>query len=172
MVAETGRGCFGLHRAFSEARPRRSPDCRKPGNLDQTPTPRRNARAKHRHPRRGSISNRADTSPYGTINVVIEVKCTWNYGLLTDMQGQLRDRYLKNSNCRSGLYVAAHFSAQSWDESDYRRGKSDAWEINKLGSLLEEQAKQLSGSVLIRSFVLDVRLDSTKATGIREVDLR
>jgi hypothetical protein len=138
-----------------------------------------------RHRRRGEMQGQntdihvevpsaigVDTSPYGTISVVIEVKCTWNDGLLTDMQGQLRDRYLKNSNCRTGLYVAAHFSAQSWDESDYRRGKSDAWEINKLRSLLEEQAKQLSGSVLIRSFVLDVRLDSTKATGIREVDLR
>jgi hypothetical protein len=109
---------------------------------------------------------------YGTISVVVDVKCTWNDGLLTDMQGQLRDRYLKNSNCRTGIYVAAHFSAQSWDESDYRRGKSDAWETRRLRSLLEEQAKELSGSVLIRSFVLDVRLDSTKATGIREVDLR
>jgi hypothetical protein len=108
----------------------------------------------------------AETTPYGTISVVLEVKCTWNDGLLTDMQNQLRDRYMKNSSCRTGLYVAAHFSAQSWDKSDYRRAKSDAWQTAELRSLLKAQAKELSGSVLIHSFVLDVRLDSTKATGI------
>ncbi len=105
---------------------------------------------------------------YGPISVVIEVKGSWNSGLMTDMEGQLRDRYMKNSGCRVGLYVVAHFSATNWRTSDNRRAKSNAWEIEELRQRLTAQAIDLSGSVLIRSFVLDASLNSTKATGIEE----
>ena len=85
---------------------------------------------------------------------------------MTDMEGQLRDRYLRNSGCRTGLYVAAHFRAKSWRATDSRRAKSDRWNIDELRSRLTEQAEALSGSVTIRAFVLDASLDSNTATGI------
>jgi hypothetical protein len=107
---------------------------------------------------------------YGPISVVIEVKGSWNGGLMADMEGQLRDRYLKNSGCRVGLYVVAHFTATNWRTSDNRRSKSIAWEIGLLRQRLAEQALDLSGGVLIRSFVLDASLDSTRATGIEGND--
>ena len=106
-------------------------------------------------------------SHYGTVGIVIEVKGTWNDGLLTDMEVQLRDRYLRNSGCRTGLYVAAHFEADAWREKDRRLPKSNRWNIDELRALLKEQANALSGGVDIRSFVLDVSLDSTKASGIK-----
>jgi hypothetical protein len=107
---------------------------------------------------------------YGPISVLIEVKGSWNNGLMTDMEGQLRDRYMKNSGCRVGLYVVAHFSATNWRASDNRRAKSNVWEIGELRRRLAAQAIDLSGSMLIRSFVLDTSLNSTKATGIEEQD--
>lgn len=103
---------------------------------------------------------------YGPITLVIEVKGSWNHGLMTDMQVQLRDRYMKNSGCRVGLYLVAHFSANSWRKSDSRRAKSRTWDIASLRRRLQEQAADLSGGVLVRSFVLDACLDSTQATGV------
>jgi len=103
---------------------------------------------------------------YGLISLVIEVKGNWNEGLMTDMERQLRDRYMKNSGCRAGLYVVGHFIAKSWRPSDGRRAKSNAWEIGLLRHRLAEQARELSGSVLIRSVVLDASLDSTQARGV------
>lgn len=113
-------------------------------------------------------SERATESHYGPVNLIIEVKGTWNDGLMTDMEGQLRDRYLRNSSCRTGLYVAAHFTAESWRAIDSRRAKSDRWNVDDVRTYLAEQAEALSGSVTIRAFVLDASLDSTKATGIED----
>ena len=61
---------------------------------------------------------------YGPIGVVIEVKGSWNNGLMQDMEGQLRDRYMKNSEYRAGLYVVAHFKATQWIASDRRRQRA------------------------------------------------
>jgi hypothetical protein len=112
-------------------------------------------------PREGSHNDH-----YGSISLIIEVKGSWNDGLMIDMERQLRDRYMRNNDCRIGLYVVAHFRAGRWVSTDDRRVKSDTWNIHELRAQLAEQARQLSGSVLIRSFVLDASLDSTKATGM------
>jgi hypothetical protein len=117
------------------------------------------------------LPKRAAESHYGPVSAIIEVKGTWNDGLMTDMEVQLRDRYLRNSGCRTGLYVASHFKAKSWRVTDSRRAKSDRWEIADLRKRLEEQAKVLSGSVTVRSFVIDASLDSTIATGIEDEDV-
>jgi len=101
---------------------------------------------------------------YGSIGVVIEVKGSWNDGLMQDMEGQLRDRYIKNNEYRAGLYVVAHFKAARWIATDGRRAKSDAFDISDLRQQLANQANGLSGSVLIQSLVLDASLDSTTAT--------
>ena len=106
------------------------------------------------------------SSGYGAVSVVIEVKGTWNDGLMTDMERQLRDRYLRNSGCRTGLYVAAHFRADRWRMADGKRAKSDRLTADGLRTSLNEQAEALSGGVKIRSFVIDASLNSTLATGI------
>jgi hypothetical protein len=107
-------------------------------------------------------------TPYGPISLVIEVKGSWNDGVIDDMEYQLRNRYMRNSNCRIGLYVVAHFKAKRWIATDSRRAKSDAWNIEELRRQLVKKATELSGSMLIRSFVLDAALDSTQATGIEQ----
>jgi hypothetical protein len=42
------------------------------------------------------------TQIYGPIAIIVEVKGTWNAGLMQDMEVQLRDRYLRNNECRTG----------------------------------------------------------------------
>ncbi|MGA2964093.1 MAG: hypothetical protein ABSD96_20695, partial [Candidatus Korobacteraceae bacterium] len=113
-----------------------------------------------------TLAEGAHAALYGSISLVIEVKGSWNAGLMTDMECQLHDRYMKNSSCRAGLYVVAHFKADRWITTDGRRAKSDGWNINELRCQLANQATELSGSAVIRSFVLDASLDSTEATGI------
>jgi hypothetical protein len=102
--------------------------------------------------------------PYGSIQLIIEVKGSWNDGVMVDMGDQLRDRYMKNNNCRIGVYLVAHFSAERWIASDDRRRKSRAHSLNDLRTELSEQAQKLSRAVHIRSFVLDASLDSTRET--------
>jgi hypothetical protein len=100
---------------------------------------------------------------YGPVRLIIEVKGSWNQGLLSDMQNQLRDRYLRNNQCRTGLYCVVHFAARSWLGTDYRRERCRALAIETLRETLENQAVSLSGGALIRSYVLDANLDSTTA---------
>lgn len=101
---------------------------------------------------------------YGPIAVIVEVKGSWNAALMQDMENQLRDRYLKNNECRTGLYLVAHFVAERWTPDDWRRAKSDAIDIKDLKIQLAAQAAALSGGVRIESFVLDASLNSTDAT--------
>lgn len=114
------------------------------------------------------LPEQAAASHYGPVSLIVEVKGTWNDGLTTDMEGQLRDRYLRNSACRTGLYVAVHFSAKNWAAADGRRAKSDRWEIDDLRVRLAEQAQDLSGGLSIRSCVIDASLDSSTASGIED----
>jgi hypothetical protein len=105
---------------------------------------------------------------YGPVALIVEVKGSWNTGLMQDMEAQLRDRYLKNNECRTGLYLVAHFRAKRWTCDDWRRAKSDTIEIEDLKTQLAAQASALSGGVHIESFVLDASLNSTDATEIEE----
>jgi hypothetical protein len=40
---------------------------------------------------------------------------------MEDMKDQLRDRYLKNNQCRTGLYFVTHFSAKTrnWGQAEF-----------------------------------------------------
>jgi hypothetical protein len=105
---------------------------------------------------------------YGAISLVIEVKGSWNDGVIKDMERQLRDRYLKNSKCRVGLYVVAFFKAERWTASDSRRAKSNAWNLQELRDQLAKQAAELSETVTIKSLVIDCSLDSTTAQMVEE----
>jgi hypothetical protein len=109
-------------------------------------------------------SDDAQAAHYGSIRLVIEVKGSWNDGLMTDMKDQLRDRYLKNNRCRIGLYVVAYFKADRWVATDSRRSKSDALDFDELQQRLSEQAVDISGGATLRSFVLDASLNSTQSS--------
>lgn len=103
------------------------------------------------------------TELYGPVSVIVEVKGNWNAGLMEDLERQLRDRYLQNNPCGTGLYLVAYFSAKTWSKDDPRRGKAAAVTAEELRRSLETQAASLSGALHLKSYVLDATLGSTAA---------
>ncbi len=96
---------------------------------------------------------------YERLSLIIEVKGNWHDELLTAMQTQLRDRYLKDSRCRNGLYLVGWFTSARWDEKDYRKGKSRKMSIEDAQHLFQQQATDLSQDIYtIRSYVLNLSL--------------
>ena len=73
---------------------------------------------------------------------------------MQDMGAQLCDRYLRNSECRTGLYLVGHFMAERWDPDDWRRAKSDAIEIKHL----EDAARGAGFGIIGRRAYREVRI--------------
>ncbi|HZU97603.1 MAG TPA: hypothetical protein VFF73_12965 [Planctomycetota bacterium] len=96
----------------------------------------------------------------GVVTIIIEAKGSWNDGLFTDMQGQLRDRYLAENACQYGLYLVGWYLCEQWDPADWRSTRATARrDLRDLRSALEGQARQLSTEgAKLRAVVLDVSL--------------
>jgi hypothetical protein len=96
---------------------------------------------------------------YDSVSAIIEVKGCWHRRISTAMKTQLVDRYLKDNQCRHGLYIVCWFDQESWDEDDARRGQVPKCSRNQAKKRLASQAYKLSkDGLLIRSFLLDVSL--------------
>ena len=75
------------------------------------------------------------------------------------MKDQLKDRYLRDNQCRHGIYLVGWFLCDRWSRGDYRRGDTPKWTLSKAASFFEEQANELSDSrTAIRAFVLDASI--------------
>lgn len=96
---------------------------------------------------------------YDKVSVVVEVKGCWNDNLLTDMEGQLVNRYLRDNRSANGLYVVGWFTCPQWDTTDPRRDAASRHTLETLRDQLNMRAKRLSsnGSV-IRLVVLNFAL--------------
>jgi hypothetical protein len=93
------------------------------------------------------------------IYAIVEVKGNWNAELLSAMETQLRDRYLKQNRCRNGLYLVAWFTCTKWIEPDPRRKQRPRMSLTEAQESFSRQATQLSkDGYWIRSYVLDVSL--------------
>lgn len=103
-----------------------------------------------------AVSRRKDGTVGGTLSVIIEVKGCWNRGLQTDMQTQLRDRYLRDTGLSHGLYVVGWFACDAWKEDAERRRRVPNWNLAEARRFFENQAKELSvDGFLLRAAVLD-----------------
>jgi hypothetical protein len=95
---------------------------------------------------------------YDRISVIIEAKGCWNRKVNEDMEGQLRDRYLHDNQCRHGLYLVGWFMCDQWDRKDDRRGRTPKMTAAEAQSQFDAQARTLSGSVQLRAVVLNAAL--------------
>jgi hypothetical protein len=96
---------------------------------------------------------------YDTVSVIIEVKGCWHRDVDSAMKTQLVDRYLKDNQCRHGLYVVVWFNQESWDKIDARRRQVPKCSASIAKMRLELQAARLSrDGLLIRSYLLDATL--------------
>jgi hypothetical protein len=103
----------------------------------------------------------ADTA----VSVIAEVKGCWHPELKTAMESQLAERYLKDNECRHGLYLVAWFNPNEWDEEDSRRGQVHFGSRHDLDDFLAKEAKRLSNDDrTIKSRVLDFSRKATSAT--------
>jgi hypothetical protein len=92
------------------------------------------------------------------IQVIVETKGCWHRELNTAMESQLVDRYLKENQCRHGLYLVGYFFCSAWDDSDYRKRHCPKVRIDELAQSLKVQAEELSkGGFSIVARVLDAR---------------
>lgn len=96
---------------------------------------------------------------YDWIYAIAEVKGNWHAELLTAMETQLRDRYLKEKRCRNGLYLVAWFTCPKWRPDDSRRNHCSQMSLAEAREFFSHQAVELStDGYCIRSYVLDVSL--------------
>lgn len=87
-----------------------------------------------------------------SISVIIESKGCWNPELMTAMQSQLHDRYLKLDGEACGIYLVGWFLCDRWDsKSDYAfkgtKGELHA-ELAKQASSIPSEGRRLSAFVL------------------------
>ncbi len=95
------------------------------------------------------------------ISVIVEVKGSWNRNLKTDMNNQLKSRYLKNNQCRYGIYLVGWFLCDSWDKRDYRFKQNPKMEIENVKKFFNKQAANLTDKeYYIYSYILDCKLNS------------
>jgi predicted NACHT family NTPase len=101
----------------------------------------------------------AQPGSYERIYAIVEAKGNWHPELVSAMDTQLRQRYLRENRCRHGIYLVGWFSSPKWDVDDSRKSKCPNWSVADAKTRFETQASELSvNGDYIRSYVLDVSL--------------
>jgi hypothetical protein len=79
--------------------------------------------------------------------------------LISAMETQLRNRYLKDNRCRNGLYLIAWFTCEKWVNTDNRKKGCSRMSLAEAREFFVQQAQTLSmDGTIIHSYVLDVSL--------------
>jgi hypothetical protein len=106
-----------------------------------------------------ALTPAARPGAYDQLSVVIEVKGCWNKKLMLDMEHQLRDRYLKDSSCRHGLYLVGWFVCPQWDPEDRRQAQVPRQGRSEFLQALRTQAGRLTGDgTVLTALVMNAAL--------------
>ncbi|QKS30624.1 MAG: hypothetical protein HT579_17885 [Candidatus Accumulibacter similis] len=98
----------------------------------------------------------ADGSP---LVVIIETKGCWNRGLMSDLEGQLKKRYLQAHGTAHGIYLVGWFGCDFWVDCKQKRAcLRHAQSAAALQSALESQARRVSDET---SRIVALVLDAT-----------
>lgn len=96
---------------------------------------------------------------YDTITAIVEVKGNWHQDVRHAMQTQLVDRYLKDNQCRYGLYLVGWFTCSQWNPEDSKKHKAPKISLGEAREIFRAQAAELSQhEVTIRAVVLNTAL--------------
>jgi predicted NACHT family NTPase len=88
---------------------------------------------------------------YDIVTVIMEVKGCWHNEVLTAMETQLVQRYLKDNKCRHGLYLVGWFYCPQWKQPPRKYGTQQ-----NLQKLLDEQAASMAPhNVTVQARVLN-----------------
>ncbi|MFC8304842.1 NACHT domain-containing protein [Specibacter sp. NPDC057265] len=90
------------------------------------------------------INDVGTSGPANEAKVVIEVKGSWNAGLLSSQETQLSSRYLSEVDGVAGIYVVFCASPEQWtDTSDHRLTSARRLNLDGVAANLKDQAQQL-----------------------------
>jgi len=92
------------------------------------------------------------------LSLIIEVKGSWNPELMTAMQTQLVERYLRDNHCQHGLYIVGWFNCDAWDSQDYRKRRASHLSMEEVQRLLDEQTASLSHQVRVKAMILNTTI--------------
>jgi hypothetical protein len=92
-----------------------------------------------------AVPFREDGTPGTPVCVIVEVKCAWNRGVFTDIEGQLFDRYLRH-DFDFGIYLVAQFDCPIWNRANDSRKLQPGTRVSlaELQSKLNAEAQRLS----------------------------
>lgn len=86
------------------------------------------------------------------MTLIVESKGCWNDGLLTAMEQQLHDRYMKQTHADAGIYLVGWFACDRWKAGPK---KTACQKHTSLDALREKLIRQASNLSCVRVFVLD-----------------
>jgi len=93
------------------------------------------------------------------IKLIIEVKGCWNPELKTAMETQLVNRYMRDSDCKFGIYLVGWFNCERWSDEDPRRSMTPPISIDEARDILNRQAQSLCEDDLnVASYVMNTGL--------------
>jgi hypothetical protein len=94
------------------------------------------------------------------VTLFLEVKGSWNRDLVTALEAQLVDRYLRDNQCRHGVYLVGWFMCDAWSRDDGRRAHAGYDSLASCEAALSEQAVIASRAhgVTVKARVIDCRL--------------
>lgn len=91
--------------------------------------------------------------------VIIESKGCWHQELENAMQTQLVERYLKNNECRYGIYLVGWYACTQCNYPNCKTNQCKKGDIECLRGKLANQAKDFSQDDLrIKSYVINAAL--------------
>lgn len=91
---------------------------------------------------------------YDIVTIIVEVKGCWHKEVLTAMETQLVQRYLKDNACRHGIYLVGWFYCPQWETPPRKYGSQQ-----NLQELLDAQAASMATrGVTIRAWVLNTAI--------------
>jgi len=107
-----------------------------------------------------AVIHQKDGTP-DIVTVIIEAKGCWHPDLDTAMETQLVGRYLKDNQCRHGIYLVGWYKCPQWTACPPRQEDAPQETMEDVRHRLEQQAVGLSeGGKRIRAFVLNTALRS------------
>lgn len=100
------------------------------------------------------------------ITVVIEIKCSWNKGILHAQRTQLANRYLPEAASTAGIYLVGWYPLEPWDTEDPNKTAAARHSKQSLLGDLNLQAEDItaSGNVTTVPYLLNVQLPERLAS--------
>lgn len=74
------------------------------------------------------------------------------------MKTQLVDQYLKDNQCRHGIYLVGWYMCDQWNDDHYQKKSTLNWSLDEAKEFFVTQADGMPLNVTIKAFVLNARL--------------